>query len=200
MEKDIKIKDLTQEEKDEIVNKIDKQIKINELKEKLYTELDKEFIRKDKLEEAVKKIDDKMLENALNEKGPIFAGGIRYLYQPEYKWYEATKEIDGEEINIHSYDLNNIGNVLNLASDYFKNLDISRLKEIISNEYYESDKDGELQGITKEQFINNLSLLSISVDNNYVEYWFDDNDMYGGHNIVVSKKHDSEKYTIDLAG
>ena len=65
---------------------------------------------------------------------------------------------------------------------------------------YEKDKDGELKNITLEQFNSSISLLSISVDNNYVEYWFDDNDIYGGHNIVISKKHEENEYNVNLAG
>lgn len=33
-----------------------------------------------------------------------------------------------------------------------------------------------------------------------MNYWFDDNNMYGGHNIIVSKKHDEDKYLVDMAG
>lgn len=145
-------------------------------------------------------IDDKMIELSLNDKSTIYLGKLKFNYNEEYKWYEALKEIDGKKICIHSYGLNDIENVLKLAVKYYDELNILNLKEFVVNKYYENDKDTELNGISKEEFINNLDLLSIQVDSKYVEYWFDDNDMYGGHNIIVSKKHDEDKYLVDMAG
>ncbi|MBR2712883.1 MAG: DUF2262 domain-containing protein [Bacilli bacterium] len=196
MEKDVKISDLSQEEKEQIINKIDRQIKIDKAVEDICKKIDDDK----KLDEEVKKIDSKIIEICVREKSPIKIGNINFTYNEKYDWYESSVDIDNENICIHTYGMNNIEDSLNKAIKYFDNLDVNKLKNIIADEYYESDKDGELQGTTREEFLNNLSLVSIQVDSKYVEYWFDDNDMYGGHNIVVSTKHDEEKYTIDMAG
>lgn len=113
------------------------------------------------------------------------------------------------------YDIKNIrkdiqdlisGNVLiidlNVKKIYFQNeeLDLINLKNCIANAWYENDKDNELEGISRETFVNNLKLIAIEVSIRTVNYWFDDNNMYGGHNIIVSKKHDEDKYLIDMAG
>lgn len=198
MNKNTNFNDLSQEEKDKIISNIDRQIKINDAVDRICEKIDKDIEEKSKIESAIKMIDDKMFENVLNEKGPIFTNGLMFKYNKEYDWYETIKEIDGKKVTIHSCGLNDIKNVLDLATTYFKDIDITILKNYIVSEYYELNKD--LEGISKEKFINNLSLISIQVDSKYVEYWFDDNNMYGGHNIIVSKKHDEEKITIDLAG
>lgn len=178
---------------DEAVEKIDRQIKINSAVDGICQKIDNQ-------QENFNKIDEKMIENAINEKGTIFLGGLVFHYNEEYNWYETSKEIDGKETSIHSYGLNDIENVLKLAVKYYEGIDLVSLKKCIVNEYYEKDKDTELNGISKEEFTNNLELLSIQVDSKYVEYWFDDNDMYGGHSIVITKKHDEEKITINLEG
>lgn len=196
MEKDVKISDLSQEEKDKIVENIDSQIKINNAVEFLSKKMDE----KKKLDEEVKKIDSKIIEICVSEKSPIKIGNVNFTYNEKYDWYESSVDIENKNICIHTYGMNNIEDSLNQAIKYFDNLDITKLKNVIADEYYESDKDGELQGVSREDFLNNLSLISIQVDSKYVEYWFDDNDMYGGHNIVVSTKHDEEKYSIDMAG
>lgn len=91
---------------------------------------------------------------------------------------------------------------LNVKKIYFQNegLDLINLKNCIANAWYENDKDNELEGISRETFVNNLKLIAIKVSTRTVNYWFDDNNMYGGHNIIVSKKHDEDKYLIDMAG
>lgn len=193
-----------EQEKKEIVNIIDKQIEYNEKKEKIIEDFsnwynDKKQDKKD-MSDIMNAIDDKMIELSLNDKSTIYLGKLKFNYNEEYNWYEALKDVDGKEVCIHSYGLNDIGNVLKLAVKYYEELDLVNLKNCIVNEYYENDKDTELNGISKEEFINNLDLLSIQVDSKYVEYWFDDNDMYGGHSIVISKKHDEEKFTINLEG
>lgn len=79
---------------------------------------------------------------------------------------------------------------LNVKKIYFQNeeLDLINLKNCIAKAWYENDKDNELEGISRETFANNLKLIVIEVSTRTVNYWFDDNNMYGGHNIIVSKK------------
>ena len=60
-------------------------------------------------------IDDKMIELSLNDKSTIYLGKLKFNYNEEYNWYEALKDIDGKEVCIHSYGINDIGNVLKLA-------------------------------------------------------------------------------------
>ena len=172
----------------------------NNKKEEIIKDFDKWYESKKIIENSIDMIDDKMIENAIAEKKDIYTKNLIFKYNEEYKWYEVEKEVEGKKILIHSYGLSDLKNVLKLASRYYNELDILSLKECIVNEYYENDKDTELNGITKENFINNLDLLSIQVDSKYVEYWFDDNDMYGGHSIVISKKHDDDKIQINLEG
>lgn len=160
----------------------------------------KDIDNKNFIESAANKIDDKMIELALNDKSTIFLGKLKFNYDEKYKWYEALEEIDGKEVSIHSYGLNEIEKVLKLAVKYFEELDLINLKKCIADAWYENDKDNELEGISRETFVNNLKLIAIEVSTKTVDYWFDDNLMYGGHNIIVSKKHDEDKYLVDMAG
>lgn len=185
---------------DKEVEKIDKQIRINKAMDILDKAIQKDIDNKNFIESAVNKIDDKMIELALNDKSTIYLGKLKFNYDEKYKWYEALKEIDGKEISIHSYGLNEIEKVLKLAVKYYEDLDLIYLKNCIANAWYENDKDNELEGISRETFVNNLKLIAIEVSTRTVNYWFDDNNMYGGHNIIVSKKHDEDKYLVDMAG
>lgn len=185
---------------DKEVEKKDKQIRINKAMDILDKAIQKDIDNKNFIESAVNKIDDKMIELALNDKSTIYLGKLKFNYDEKYKWYEALKEIDGKEISIHSYGLNEIEKVLKLAVKYYEDLDLIYLKNCIANAWYENDKDNELEGISRETFVNNLKLIAIEVSTRTVNYWFDDNNMYGGHNIIVSKKHDEDKYLVDMAG
>lgn len=184
----------------EDVEKIDKQVRINKAVDILDKAIQKDIDNKNFIESAANKIDDKMIELALNDKSTIFLGKLKFNYDEKYKWYEALEEIDGKEVSIHSYGLNEIEKVLKLAVKYFEELDLINLKKCIADAWYENDKDNELEGISRETFVNNLKLIAIEVSTKTVDYWFDDNLMYGGHNIIVSKKHDEDKYLVDMAG
>lgn len=184
----------------EEVNKIDRQIRINKAIDFLDKEMQKDIDKQKKIDELVKMVDDKIIELALNDKSTIYLGKLKFNYDEKYKWYEALKEIDGKEVSIHSYGLNEIEKVLKFAVEYFEELDLINLKKCIADAWYENDKDNELEGISRETFVNNLKLIAIEVSTKTVNYWFDDNNMYGGHNIIVSKKHDEDKYLIDMAG
>lgn len=204
-QKDKIIKDFDKwyEEKNKLdkeVEKIDKQIRINKAMDILDKTIQKDIDEKNLIESAVNKIDDKIIELSLNEKSDILLGKLNFHYDEKYKWYEALKEIDGKEVSIHSYGLNEIEKVLKLAIKYYEGLDLIYLKNCIANAWYENDKDNELEGISRETFVNNLKLIAIEVSTRIVNYWFDDNNMYGGHNIIVSKKHDEDKYLVDMAG
>lgn len=63
MDKNVKFEDLSQEEKNKIVEKIDKQIDINEKKKEIYNKLDKET-----LDNEVKKIDRQIELNKRKEE------------------------------------------------------------------------------------------------------------------------------------
>lgn len=63
MDKNVKFEDLSQEEKNKIVEKIDKQIAINEAKKEIYNKLDKEA-----LDNEVKKIDRQIEINKRKEE------------------------------------------------------------------------------------------------------------------------------------
>lgn len=184
----------------EDVEKIDKQVRINKAVDILDKAIQKDIDNKNFIESATNKIDDKMIELALNDKSTIFLGKLKFNYDEKYKWYEALEEIEGKEVSIHSYGLNEIEKVLKLAVKYFEELDLINLKKCIADAWYENDKDNELEGISRETFVNNLKLIAIEVSTRTVDYWFDDNLMYGGHNIIVSKKHDEDKYLVDMAG
>lgn len=204
-QKDKIIKDFDKwyEEKNKLdkeVEKIDKQIRINKAMDILDKSIQKDIDEKNLIESAVNKIDDKIIELSLNEKSDILLSKLNFHYDEKYKWYEALKEIDGKEVSIHSYGLNEIEKVLKLAVKYYEELDLIYLKNCIANAWYENDKDNELEGISRETFVNNLKLIAIEVSTRIVNYWFDDNNMYGGHNIIVSKKHDEDKYLVDMAG
>ena len=76
MEKNVKISDLSQEEKNQIVDKIDKQIKIDKAVEDICKKIDDDK----KLKEEVKKIDSKIIEICSREKSPIKIGNINFTY------------------------------------------------------------------------------------------------------------------------
>ena len=94
---------------------------------------DKWYEEKAKLNEAVKMIDDKMIELALNDKSTIYLSKLKFNYDEKYKWYETLKEIDGKEVSIHSYGLNDIEKVLKLTVKYYEELDLTKLKNYIAN-------------------------------------------------------------------
>lgn len=137
------------------------------------------------------------------KKENITVNGIEFKYNEKEQAYGKIIKVEEKDVLVVIYDSyvgDNVEKALQYAVKYINELNIEELKNIIVKECYEKDKDGELKNITLEQFNSSTSLLSISVDNNYVEYWFDDNDIYGGHNIVISKKHEDNEYNVNLAG
>lgn len=148
---------------DKEVEKIDKQVRINKAIDILDKAIQKDIDEKNFVETAEKMIDDKIIENALSEKKSIYLGVLKFNYDEKYKWYEALKEIDGKEVSIHSYGLNEIEKVLKLAVKYYEELDLIYLKNCIANSWYENDKDNELEGISRETFVNNLKLIALKL-------------------------------------
>lgn len=192
---------LTNEKMEELKKDFDRWYKEKNEEDKINKNLDINKMTEEEKKELVSKIDKKMIEYALEEKGPILLGGLTFHYDEKCKWYEALKQINGTEVSIHSYGLNNLEKVLGLAVKYYKELDLSNLKEYIADDSYEQDKvTWQFENITKQEFINNLTLVAIEVDETRVEYWFDDNDMYAGHSITVRKKHDDDKMEVNLEG
>lgn len=136
-------------------------------------------------------------------KDSIIVNEIKFKYNSKEQAYGKVIEVEGKNVLIVVYETYvkyNIEKCLEYASNYINNLDINKLKNIIVEEFYNKDKDSELHGVNLETFISSISLLTITVDNNYVEYWFDDAGFYGNHNLIISKKHLEEIYTIDIAG
>lgn len=137
------------------------------------------------------------------KKENITINGIEFKYNEKEQAYGKIIKVEEQDVLVVIYDSyvgENVEKALQYAVQVINELNIDELKNIIVKEYYEKDKDGELKNITLEQFNSSISLLSISIDNNYVEYWFDDNDIYGGHNIVISKKHEDNEYNVNLEG
>lgn len=106
-----------------------------------------------------------------------------------------------------TYCKDNLEDALEKASKCIDNLDINKLKNTIvdnlyqeEDDWYGVDENGNSIKYTKEEYISKLQLKTISVDNIYAEYWFDDNDMYGGHDILITQKHDENTYNVELAG
>lgn len=115
---------LTNEKMEELKKDFDRWYKEKNGEDNKKKNLDINTMTEDEKKELVDKIDKKMIEYALEEKGPILLGGLTFHYDEKCKWYEALKEVDGTKVSIHSYGLNEIKNVLKLAVKYYEELDL----------------------------------------------------------------------------
>ena len=116
--------------------------------------------------------------------------------------YEGTVVLNGEEfgVSIILEDEGETEKVEQLMSTFFNGIDtlLPKAKECIANEFLDlyndnwrfgddDDDDPDKPELTKEEFMEALSLRSLLFYSEDVEVFFDDNDMFLGHSLIASE-------------
>lgn len=121
---------------------------------------------------------------------------MNFVYNEKEKEYETSIEVLNKKVNVVAKEEPDI----EVATKVINNLDINNLINFIVKEYYDkNDNTWFGSEVSQEEFINSLFLKTISVRYGYITYWFDAGNLYGDHNITLSKKYDESELTIDLA-
>jgi len=115
--------------------------------------------------------------------------------------YDGTVVVGGKELGVSIIleDEGETEKVEQLMSTFFNEIDtlLPKAKECIAEKYLElyndnwrfgdDDKDDEDKPeLTKEEFMEALSLRSLLFYSKDVEVFFDDNDMFLGHSLIAS--------------
>ena len=115
--------------------------------------------------------------------------------------YDGTVVLNGEEfgVSIILEDEGETEKVEQLMSTFFNEIDtlLPKAKECIANEFLDlyndnwrfgddDEDDPDKPELTKEEFMDALSLRSLLFYSEDVEVFFDDNDMFLGHSLIAS--------------
>ena len=115
--------------------------------------------------------------------------------------YEGTVVLNGEEfgVSIILEDEGETEKVEQLMSTFISEIDtlLPKAKECIANEFLDlyndnwrfgddDEDDPDKPELTKEEFMDALSLRSLLFYSEDVEVFFDDNDMFLGHSLIAS--------------
>ena len=115
--------------------------------------------------------------------------------------YDGTVVLNGEEfgVSIILEDEGETEKVEQLMSTFFNEIDtlLPKAKECIANEFLDlyndnwrfgndDEDDPDKPELTKEEFMEALSLRSLLFYSEDVEVFFDDNDMFLGHSLIAS--------------
>ena len=115
--------------------------------------------------------------------------------------YEGTVVLNGEEfgVSIILEDEGETEKVEQLMSTFISEIDtlLPKAKECIANEFLDlyndnwrfgddDEDDPDKPELTKEEFMEALSLQSLLFYSKDVEVFFDDNDMFLGHSLIAS--------------
>ena len=115
--------------------------------------------------------------------------------------YEGTVVLNGEEfgVSIILEDEGETEKVEQLMNTFFNEIDtlLPKAKECIANEFLDlyndnwrfgddDEDDPDKPELTKEEFMEALSLQSFLFYSEDVEVFFDDNDMFFGHSLIAS--------------
>ena len=115
--------------------------------------------------------------------------------------YDGTVVLNGEEfgVSIILEDEGETEKVEQLMSTFFNEIDtlLPKAKECIANEFLDlyndnwrfgndEEDDPDKPELTKEEFMEALSLRSLLFYSEDVEVFFDDNDMFFGHSLIAS--------------
>jgi len=115
--------------------------------------------------------------------------------------YEGTVVLNGEEfgVSIILEDEGETEKVEQLMSTFISEIDtlLPKAKECIANEFLDlyndnwrfgddDEDDPDKPELTKEEFMENLSLQSCLFYSEEVKVFFDDNDMFFGHSLIAS--------------
>ena len=115
--------------------------------------------------------------------------------------YDGTVVLNGEEfgVSIILEDEGETEKVEQLMSTFFNEIDtlLPKAKECIANEFLDLYNDNWRFGddednpdkpeLTKEEFMEALSLQSLLFYSEDIEVFFDDNDMFLGHSLIASE-------------
>ena len=115
--------------------------------------------------------------------------------------YDGTVVINGKELSVDIIleDEGETEKVEQLMSTFFNEIDtlLPKAKECIANEFLDlyndnwrfgddDEDDPDKPELTKEEFMEALSLQSFLFYSEDVEVFFDDNDMFFGHSLIAS--------------
>ncbi len=115
--------------------------------------------------------------------------------------YDGTVVVGGKELDVSIIleDEGETEKVEQLMSTFFNEIDtlLPKAKECIANEFLDlyndnwrfgdNDEDDEDKPeLTKEEFMEGLSLQSLLFYSEEVKVFFDDNDMFFGHSLIAS--------------
>ena len=116
--------------------------------------------------------------------------------------YEGTVVLNGEELGVSIIleDESETEKIEQLMNTLFGGIDtlLPKAKECIAEEFLElyndnwrfgddDEDDPDKPELTKEQFMEALSLQSLLFYSEDVEVFFDDNDMFLGHSLIASE-------------
>ena len=116
--------------------------------------------------------------------------------------YEGTVVLNGEELGVSIIleDESETEKIEQLMNTLFGGIDtlLPKAKECIAEEFLElyndnwrfgddDENDPDKPELTKEQFMEALSLQSFLFYSEDVEVFFDDNDMFLGHSLIASE-------------
>ena len=115
--------------------------------------------------------------------------------------YDGTVVINGEELRVDIIleDEGDTEKIEQQMNNFFSEIDTlsQKAKECIAEKYLElyndnwrfsgeEEEDGDKPELTKEQFIEALSLRSFLFYSEDVEIFFDNNDIFLGHSLIAS--------------
>ena len=115
--------------------------------------------------------------------------------------YDGTVVVGGKELGVSIIleDEGETEKVEQLMSTFFNEIDtlLPKAKECIANEFLDlyndnwrfgddDEDDPDKPELTKEEFMEALSLQSFLFYSEDVEVFFDDNDMFFGHSLIAS--------------
>ena len=115
--------------------------------------------------------------------------------------YDGTVVVGGKELGVSIIleDEGETEKVEQLMSTFFNEIDtlLPKAKECIANEFLDlyndnwrfgddDEDDPDKPELTKEEFMEALSLRSLLFYSEDVEVFFDDNDMFLGHSLIAS--------------
>ena len=116
--------------------------------------------------------------------------------------YEGTVVLNGEEVGVSIIleDESETEKIEQLMNTLFGGIDtlLPKAKECIAEEFLElyndnwrfgddDENDPDKPELTKEEFMEALSLQSLLFYSEDVEVFFDDNDMFLGHSLIASE-------------
>ena len=116
--------------------------------------------------------------------------------------YEGTVVLNGEELGVSIIleDESETEKIEQLMNTLFGGIDtlLPKAKECIADEFLElyndnwrfgddDENDPDKPELTKEEFMEALSLQSLLFYSEDVEVFFDDNDMFLGHSLIASE-------------